>query len=99
MDDGAVRHRDASHLQPGLLRTSFQRSEARLALAAGGLRRDGLCGGRSERGADGVQGIGQPIAATVKLGAPRHADALRNEPSSGTTRVGNGHAEIDIDIR
>lgn len=80
----------------GLGAQTIRRPNAWLVLA-GRWRHEMCC--RSERGADGVQGIGQPMAATVKLGAPRHTDALRNEPSSGTTRVGNGHAEIDIDVR
>jgi hypothetical protein len=81
----------------GLGAQTIRRPNVWLVLA--GRWRHEMCGGRSERGADGVQGIGQPIAATMKLGAPRHTDALRNEPSSGTTCVGNGHAEIDIDVR
>jgi hypothetical protein len=69
---------------------------ARLALT--GPQRQGGRAGRSEPGADGVQSWGQQVAATAKFGPPRHVDTLRNEPSSGTTCVGNGHAEIAIDV-
>src|SRR6516164_3976676 len=92
MDGVAVRRGDAGHGLAGLLSALDERGDTRIArlLLAAGSWRHRLRGGRSDLVADRVQGREQPIAAKAELLGPS------NDPGSGTTRIGDRHAETDI---